>query len=162
MIVSKDKDFIRWCRRQRNYGKELVDGTVTYQALDGFNFRISEITACIGCIQLHNFREIVLKKRALAQKYDEIFPNRVYLPEGMKSGYYKYVVFDEKLAEETGKVYSCSNQCHVIDQADVCLPNCTWVGNHQACPPIYVGWEHAEDDVEALADYLLGGKKSGR
>lgn len=162
MVVSKEKAFIEWCKQQRNYGKELINGRVTYQAFDGFNFRISEFTAALGCIQMKNLDTILEMKRSLAAKYDEIFQDRVYLPEGMKSGYYKYIVFHQKLAEETGKVFACSDQCHTIDHTGVDLPNCKWVGENHSCPPIYVNWDHVQDEVAALAEYLIGGNINGK
>ena len=157
MIVSKHKDLIEWCKRQRNYGKQLIDGRVTYQLLDGFNFRISEFTASLGYIQMKNLDTILKLKHSLAKKYDVIFNERVHLPKGMTSGYYKYIVFDQTLAEETGKVFKCSDQCHEIEHVKVELPNCKWIGEHHSCLPIYVNWDHAQDNIETLKKYLLGG-----
>ena len=68
-------------------------------------------------------------KNKYAKKYlDPIHSNRVKLPEGMVSGYYKYIVFDE-LEKSTGKVYD--EPCHKIMNKDVELPNTTWISeNH--------------------------------
>ena len=95
MIVSKDKELIAWMKKFRNYGKEVINGNiVTYPMKEGFNYRISEFTAALGIVQLEHLPAILEWKRNLARKFDQIFDNRVRFPEGMISGYYKYIVFD--------------------------------------------------------------------
>lgn len=106
---------------------------------------------------MKNLDTILKLKHSLAKKYDVIFNERVHLPKGMTSGYYKYIVFDQTLAEETGKVFKCSDQCHEIEHVKVELPNCKWIGEHHSCLPIYVNWDHAQDNIETLKKYLLGG-----
>jgi hypothetical protein len=44
-------------------------------------------------------------------KLDLQYANRVKMPDGMISGYYKYIVFDP-IEKSTGKVYD--EQCHRI------------------------------------------------
>lgn len=155
MIVTNNSDVVKWCKLQRNYGKEIIGGKVTYQQLDGFNFRMSEFTAALGFIQMKNLGDILAKKRALAQKYDQIFNDRVKLPEGMKSGYYKYIVFNQKLNIETGRVFDLQNQCCFIDSKWEDLPNCQWIGMNHYCPPIFCNWEYAEKSCEEIADILI-------
>ena len=155
VVVSSNKDLIEWAKTQRNYGKKIVDGKITYPSHTGFNFRISEFTAALGRIQLGNLPQIVDWKTELAKKYDQIFDNRVHLPEGMKSGFYKYIVFDYALNQQTGKVFQVSDHCHNIEGMKLELPNSTWVGEHHACPPIFNGWEHADKSVDEIASILL-------
>ncbi len=56
------------------------------------------------------------------------------MPEGMASGYYKYIVFEE-VDRSTGKVYDES--CHRIMGVDVELPNTDWVAANHWCIPLY-------------------------
>ncbi|WP_294349856.1 aminotransferase class I/II-fold pyridoxal phosphate-dependent enzyme [uncultured Clostridium sp.] len=156
LIVSKDKNLIQWAKTQRNYGKKVIDGKISYSTLDGFDFRISEFTAALGRIELKNLPYILNWKRNLAKKYDQIFENRVKFPEGMKSGYYKYIVFDYNLKESTGKVFQLSDHCDRVEGLNLDLPNSIWVGEHHACPPMYVGWENADKSVEEIAEILIG------
>lgn len=155
MVVSKNEELLAWVEKYRNYGKEIVDGKVTYPVSNGFNYRINEMTAAFGVIQVERLPVILDWKRRLAAKYDRIFENHVILPEGMISGYYKYIVFDYSLREETGKVFSHTDFGHVIDNEDAELVNSEWVAEHHHCAPIYYGWEHAGKSAEELKEYLL-------
>ena len=156
MIVSRDEKLIDWAKKFRNYGKEVINGNVvTYPLKTGFNYRISEFTSALGVIQLERLPMILEWKRELAGKYDQIFDRRVYFPEGMKSGYYKYIVFDYPLKEETGKVFNKTDFGNEIEGEKVDLPNSYWVAEHHKCAPMYYGWEHSGLDIEEIAKYLL-------
>lgn len=155
MVVSKDEDFLRWVEKYRNYGKEVVDGHVYYKLSNGFNFRLSEFSAALGIVQLERLDKILEFKRELAQKYDVIFENRVKFPQGMISGYYKYIVFDTDLKQETGQVFGSGDLGHVIDDTGIKLSNSIWVTQHHKCVPIYYGYESANKSIEELKAILL-------
>ncbi len=156
MIVSRDKDLIAWMKKFRNYGKEVINGNVvTYPMKEGFNYRISEFTAALGIVQIERLPRILEWKRRLAEKYDQIFDNRVIFPKGMESGYYKYIVFDQNLTEETGKVFNATDFGNEIEGTKLNLPNSYWVAGHHKCAPIYHGWDKAELTVEELRKYLV-------
>lgn len=155
MVVSANDDFIDWVSKYRNYGKQIKDGAVSYPVKDGFNYRMNEMTAALGIVQLERLPLILDWKRALAAKYDKIFENRVHFPSGMESGYYKYIVFDYKIKEQTGKVFNRSDFGYSIENLDMSLPSSEWVAEHHTCLPIYYGWEHASLPIEALKDYLI-------
>lgn len=155
MIVSRDKDLIAWMKKFRNYGKEVINGSiVTYPMKEGFNYRINEFTAALGIVQLERLPVILEWKRNLAEKFDRIFEKRVILPEGMKSGYYKYIVFDQKLREETGKVFNYTDFGNEIEGKTLELPNSYWVAEHHKCAPIYYGWDKAMLPAEEIGKYL--------
>lgn len=155
MVVSRDKDLITWMKKFRNYGKEVINGSiVTYPMREGFNYRISEFTAALGIVQMEHLPVILGWKRSLAKKFDRIFDKRVILPEGMKSGYYKYIVFDQKLREETGKVFNYTDFGNEIEGKTLELPNSYWVAEHHKCVPIYYGWDKAMLSVEQIEKYL--------
>lgn len=155
LIVTTSQDLAQWCRAQRNYGKEVLNNKIIYSHLDGFNFRISEFTAALGYIQMKNMKDILSIKRALAQKYDCIFKDRVKLPAGMQSGYYKYIIFNQDISQQTGKVFATNDQCCVIASKDDDLPNCKWIGKNHYCPPIFCNWEHAEKSISEITDILI-------
>ena len=156
MIVSRDKELISWMKKFRNYGKEVIDGhIVTYPMKEGFNYRINEFTAALGIVQMEHLPVILEWKRSLAQKFDQIFDNRVLLPNGMQSGYYKYIVFDQKLSEETGKVFNYTDFGNEIEGVKIDLPNSYWVAEHHKCAPIYYGWDKAALSAEEIRDILV-------
>jgi len=155
MACSSHSEFIEWIKYFRNYGKS-VDGTkVSYSITDGFNFRMNEVTAALGIIQLERLPEILSWKKELAEKYDQIFERHVKLPLNMVSGYYKYIVFDYGLNEMTGKVFARTDFGPVIEDMDYNLPNSDWIASHHQCAPIWYGWEHADKTTDEIADILL-------
>lgn len=156
MVVSDNKDLLTYVEQFRNYGKQVIDGKVYYKMKEGFNFRLSEFNAALGIVQMDRLEHIISWKRELAKKYDRIFDNRVHFPEGMESGYYKYVVFDTPLNQETGQVFGPRDLGHRIGEVDVDLPNSVWVTEHHKCAPIYLGWEHADKSVDEIREILLG------
>lgn len=152
MVTTTNEDLADWLHRYRNYGKDVKDGKVSYPLPDGFNFRMNEITAALGVLQLRRLPEILLWKRSLAAKYDRIFTNRIFFPEGMLSGYYKYIVFDTFLKEQTGKVFASSDFGNEIENHPdrEGLPNSYWVAEHHSCVPIWFGWDGASLDCDQL------------
>lgn len=156
MIVSKDEEFLNWVEKYRNYGKEVVDNIVTYPIKNGFNFRLNEFSAALGIVQTERLPKIVAWKRALAKKYDDIFERRVKFPEGMESGYYKYIVFDYPgLNEQTGQVFAKSDLGTQISGKNSC-ENSIWITENHKCVPIYYGYENADKTVDELKNILLG------
>ena len=128
MLVTRNKDLLEFAKKYRNYGK--FDYVV-----EGLNYRMNEFTAAIGCVQTDRLNDIVAWKNEYAQKnLDSKFPNRVNFPEGMVSGYYKYIVFNE-IEKSTGKVYD--EPCHKIMKKNYELPNTDWVSKNHWCVPLY-------------------------
>lgn len=128
MLVSRDADLLAHARLYRNYGKPA-------HATQGLNFRMSEFTAALGLVQAERLGEIVAWKNQIAREHlDPLHPGRLELPDGMVSGYYKYIVFDP-IERSTGKVYD--KPCHRILGHDVELPNSDWVAENHWCVPLY-------------------------
>jgi len=155
MVVSKNIDFLKWLEKYRNYGKEIINGKVTYPIKNGFNYRMSEFVAALGIVQLEQLSEILEWKRKLAEKYDKIFERRIKFPNNMISGYYKYIVFDYDLKEQTGQVFSRTDFGYVIEGLDINLPNSEWIAEHHKCAPIWYGWENSEKTIEELYKILV-------
>lgn len=146
MVVSSNKDVIDWVKKYRNYGK------FEYK-VQGFNCRMNEITAAFGIVQMERLPMVLEWKTKLAEKYDKIFDQRIIFPEGMISGYYKYIVFNYSLKEETGKVFG--EPCHLICNDNSYLPNTEWIAKNHFCPPIYFGWDKANLKTDELRSILI-------
>lgn len=128
MLVSKNDKLIDYAKKFRNWGKFEYD-------VEGLNFRMNEFTAALGCVQVDRLDEIVAWKRDYALvNLDTKFLNRVKFPEGMISGYYKYIVFEE-IENSTGKVYDLPS--HKIMKKDYDLPNTNWIAKNHWCVPLY-------------------------
>jgi len=128
MLVSKNKQLIDYAQQYRNYGK------FSY-AVEGLNYRMSEFTAALGCVQVDRLDDIIKWKQEYAHTHlDPSYPNRVLLPNGMRSGYYKYIIFDE-IDNSVGKVYD--TLCHTIMKKKYTLPNAEWITRNHWCVPLY-------------------------
>jgi dTDP-4-amino-4,6-dideoxygalactose transaminase len=128
VLVSADPDLVEFARKFRNYGKFEHE-------VDGLNFRMSEFTAALGLVQADRMEEIVAWKNEYAREHlDPIHASRLELPEGMTSGLYKYVVFDE-IEKSTGRVYE--EPCHRVMGRTDDLPNTDWVAQNHWCVPLY-------------------------
>jgi len=128
VLVSRRPEVVQHARDFRNYGKPSYE-------VAGLNFRMSEFTAALGLVQIERLPEIVAWKNDMARRWlDEQYPSRLTLPEGMVSGFYKYIVFDW-LDRSTGRVYD--EPCHRVMGHDVDLPNSDWVARNHSCVPLY-------------------------
>jgi dTDP-4-amino-4,6-dideoxygalactose transaminase len=128
MLVTNNKDLIDFAKEYRNYGK------FDYK-VEGLNYRMSEFTAAIGCVQVDRQDDIINWKNEYAKNnLDSRYQNRVIFPEGMVSGYYKYIVFDH-VEKSTGKVYD--QPCHKIMNRNCGLPNTDWIAQNHWCVPLY-------------------------
>jgi dTDP-4-amino-4,6-dideoxygalactose transaminase len=128
MLVSADDDLVSFARSFRDYGKPDYERP-------GLNLRMNEFTAALGLVGTERLGEITAWKNAAARQWlDAEHPNRVRLPSGMVSGFYKYIVFDP-IARSTGKVYDMP--CHRIMGQSVDLPNSDWVAANHWCVPLY-------------------------
>lgn len=127
-LSSENTDLLEFAKLYRNYGKHQ------YQ-VEGLNYRMNEFAAAIGCVQVDRLHDIVSWKNEYAQKnLDTEFSNRVKFPEGMVSGYYKYIVF-EPIDNSTGKVYE--QPCHRLMGKPDQLPNTDWIAQNHWCVPLY-------------------------
>ena len=128
ILVSKHDGLIEFAKKFRNYGK-------SEHSVEGLNYRMSEFTAALGAVQVDRMDQITAWKNDVAKKcLHSQYPNRVKFPDGMVSGYYKYIVF-EPIAKSTGKVYD--KLCHTIMKRSGSFPNAEWVTQNHWCVPLY-------------------------
>jgi perosamine synthetase len=136
MLVSRNAEVIEFARAFRNYGKPDY-------AVHGLNFRLNEFTAAIGLVQTTRLEEITTWKNDVARLHlDPLYPARLQLPDGMTSGFYKYIVF-EPIERSTGKVYD--EPCHRLLGKAVDLPNTDWIAQNHWCVPLYYRPESREE-----------------
>ena len=71
MVVSADKEVCRVARSLSTQAKE--PGTEYIHKAVGFNYRLTNVQAALGCAQLERVEEFLEKKRAIARAYSEAF-----------------------------------------------------------------------------------------
>ena len=69
MIVTDDASLAERCRRFRNFGDH---GKFDWAEF-GFNFRMAEVMAAIGLVQLSRLEECVVRRRQIGRRYSEAF-----------------------------------------------------------------------------------------
>ena len=67
MITTNNESFADKARRMKSYDTD-PENRFIHQNL-GFNFRMTNVTAAIGCAQMDNIEHFVAMKRAIANKY---------------------------------------------------------------------------------------------
>lgn len=67
-IVTQDDELAARCREWRNHGQQLAAGRRDF-VLPGLNYRLTEIQAAIGRVQLEKFPSILASRRALVAVY---------------------------------------------------------------------------------------------
>lgn len=77
MIVTDDDKFAATCRALRNQGREGM-AWLAHQRL-GYNFRLSEIHAALGAVQVARLPEILEKRRQVAHWYMDRLMTSKYL-----------------------------------------------------------------------------------
>jgi dTDP-4-amino-4,6-dideoxygalactose transaminase len=143
VLVSGNPDLIEFAAKFRNYGKFEHE-------VDGLNFRMSEFTAALALVQAERMEEIVAWKNDYAREHlDPVHPARLELPDGMTSGFYKYIVFEE-IEKSTGRVYD--QPCHRIMGRSDELPNTDWVAENHWCVPLYYRPESREAALSTKGD----------
>ena len=128
MLVSKHDGLIEFAKKFRNYGK-------FEHVVEGLNYRMSEFTAALGAVQVDRMDEITAWKNEIAMKHlNPKYLQRIKFPDGMVSGYYKYIVF-QPIEKSTGKVYD--TLCHTIMKHEGIFPNAEWAARNHWCVPLY-------------------------
>ena len=77
MVVTDDDSFADLCRSLRNQGRAGMDW-LAHQRL-GFNYRLSEINAAVGVVQLERLEELLEARRNVATMYMERLMTNRYL-----------------------------------------------------------------------------------
>jgi len=100
MITTDDDEIAHTARILRDQGKESFNSNRIVMV--GYNWRMPEISAAIGIVQLRRLPEFIEKRNALAKVYDEAFDasgfERVVTPPNQLNNYYKYTYFLPKFA----------------------------------------------------------------
>lgn len=74
MVVTRNADLADTLRALRNQGRFPGDEWHQHRVL-GFNYRLSEIGAALGVVQMRRLGEILEKRAAAAGRYDRLFSN---------------------------------------------------------------------------------------
>jgi perosamine synthetase len=70
MIVTNNEEWAVVLRSLRNQGRDVFDAWLNHTRL-GFNYRLDELSAALGCVQMQRIRELLAKRARVAAWYNE-------------------------------------------------------------------------------------------
>ena len=108
VIVTNDDNIAELCRSMRNQGRTEGEGWLSHKRL-GFNYRLGELNAALGAVQMDRIEEILGKREKVARMYNENLKNvkgilTPYVDSGIKMSWFVYVIrLDSKLFSQTDR-----------------------------------------------------------
>ncbi len=70
MIVTNNEEWTALLRSLRNQGRDVFDAWLNHTRL-GFNYRLDELSAALGCVQMQRIHELLEKRARVAAWYNE-------------------------------------------------------------------------------------------
>ena len=70
MIVTDDEEWANLFRSLRNQGRDVFDAWLNHTRL-GYNYRLDEMSAALGLVQMQRIEELLAKREQVAGWYDE-------------------------------------------------------------------------------------------
>jgi perosamine synthetase len=124
MLTTQDAGLAEAARSLRDHGADRTDlerhsasdGTLlpAYRRL-GFNYRMTDVQAAIGVVQLGRAQQVLATRRRQAERYDDALDQMPWLtaphvPEGYTHGYQSYVAWFGEEGWETPDVQAASGR----------------------------------------------------
>jgi perosamine synthetase len=186
MITTSDAEFADRLRRLREHGmsvsafdRDRTDSVAAEGYLEmGFNFRMTDVQAAIGLVQLDKIPEMVARRRALAAKYIAALVSvpGLMLPSDPPYGTtnyqsYSVILTDEYptsrddlmkslLAEDISSrrgVMAAHREPAFADHPRTSLPNTEYVTDRSIILPLY--HQMTEADIDRVAAVVAAGAK---
>lgn len=70
MIVTNNEEIANLCRSMRNQGRDENNAWLCHKRL-GYNYRMSELSAALGVVQIKRIEEILLKRQKVVDLYNK-------------------------------------------------------------------------------------------
>ena len=90
MITTNDPDIAEKLRILRNHGIKVINGKYDF-VQPGFNYRMNEIQAAMGIVQMRKLDKVIKKRIELARVYDELLEDVSQICVPVVSNYAKHI-----------------------------------------------------------------------
>ena len=152
MVLTSSKKIETKVRHLTTTAKENHNWFFSHNEV-GFNYRLPNINAALGCGQMEKLKDYVKNKRDIAQKYHYFFQNESYEfytePKNSKSNYWfnaffaKNIIERDKILEQTNKNGIMTRPfwvpMHKLPMYEACqktnMDNTNWLFEHLICIP---------------------------
>ena len=129
MILTNNKKIAELCKSMSNQGRKIKDGAWLEHVRLGYNYRLDEMSAALGVVQMKRINELLGKRAMVAKLYQEKLKDIKDVqipytgPESSMSWFVYVVKLSEKLAgkkrntiikEMEKRGIQCSNYFQVI------------------------------------------------
>ncbi|AQQ71283.1 UDP-4-amino-4-deoxy-L-arabinose--oxoglutarate aminotransferase [Limihaloglobus sulfuriphilus] len=104
IIVTDDDKLAELCISMRNQGRGAGGGWLAHERV-GYNYRMADINACIGRVQMTRLGEFKEKRKKAAQYYQQILADekRINVPQEPEGADMSWFVFVIRLADNYGQ-----------------------------------------------------------
>lgn len=178
MITTNSDEVAEKARILRDQGKESFTSNAIIEL--GYNWRMDEVSAAIGLVQLKRLKEMIERRNRIARIYDQGFKKLsgvkpLHVPQNILSNYYKYVVILEEGIDRDKvkqrlkeKGVGCGGEVYwpplhlqpvykrLLGTKEGDYPNAENICRRMLCPPMH-SWmspDDAEYVVEKFAEAL--------
>jgi len=153
-ITTDDAALADACRALRNQGRSRqLSGRMQHDRL-GYNYRLDELSAALGCAQLDRLDDLLDRRRAVADRYGEALAplaDDLHIPSGPDTrSWFVYVV---RLRDRFAPEARDRLMAHLQDQGIGCAPY---------FPAIHLQPHHREALGHAAGDFPVSERVSAR
>jgi len=97
VVLTNNKKIADLCRSMSNQGRKVKNGKWLEHTSLGYNYRMSEVCAAMGIVQLARIKEILKKREKVAQTYNQRLKEIpevqiLQMPENLKRSWFVYVI----------------------------------------------------------------------
>lgn len=154
VIVTDDEKIAEMCKSLRNQGREDGDNWLSHKRL-GYNYRMSELEAALGVVQMDRINEILEKRQKVAEIYNkrlrELDGIKIpYIGSDIKASWFVYVI---KLDKER---FSAEDRDRIIKEL-----NAKGINSRAYFPPIHLEPFYAETLGFKSGDFPVTEKTGG-
>lgn len=101
MVLTNNKTIAELCQSMANQGRKVKNGKWLEHVRLGYNYRLDEISAALGVAQLKRIREILAKRKKVADLYNKKLKNikNLQIPYQSPESVLSWFVYVVKLSE---------------------------------------------------------------
>ena len=97
MVVTNDEKIVKLCRSMRNQGRDDEDTNWLNHKRLGYNYRMSELSAALGVVQMERIEKILEKRQRVTNLYNQKLSqiDGLIIPQvapGIKMSWFVYVI----------------------------------------------------------------------